>query len=69
MNVTITNINNDTLAAIETLLKPFIKKNKMQIIKDDNEVEKAIKEYESEKKLKQTKTYNTFADFKKAMSV
>ncbi len=69
MNVTITNINDDTLTAIETLLKPFIKKNKMKIIKEDSEVEKAIKEYESEKESKQTKTYDTFADFKKAMSV
>ncbi len=46
MTVTITNINDDTLTAIETLLKPFIKKNKMQIIREDSEVEKAIKEYE-----------------------
>ncbi len=68
MNVTITNINHETLHAIEVLLKPLMAKNKMQIIKED-ETEQAIREYEDEKKRGKTKTYNTLDEYKKAMSV
>ncbi|MBS9782493.1 MAG: hypothetical protein KGV43_01665 [Arcobacter sp.] len=70
MNVTITNINQDTLNAIEVLLKPFIKKNNMQIIKEKpNSLENIIEEFEKEQKEGKTKIYDSFDDFKKAMSV
>ncbi len=70
MNVTITNINQDTLSAIEVLLKPFIKKNNMQIIKENpNSLENIIEEFEKEQKEGKTKIYDSFDDFKKAMSV
>lgn len=49
MNVTITNINQETLKAIEILPKSFILKDKLQIIKEDDEVANAIKEFEHEK--------------------
>ncbi|PID47165.1 MAG: hypothetical protein CR967_05250 [Proteobacteria bacterium] len=68
MNVTITNINHETLNALEILLKPFILKDKMQIIKED-EATQAIKEYEDEKAKGLTKTYNNLDEYKKAMGV
>lgn len=69
MNVTITNINHETLNAIEVLLKPFMLKDKLKIIKEDDLTIKAIKEFESEKKLGKTKIYNSLDEYKKAMSV
>ncbi len=67
MNVTITNINNDTLTAIETLLKPFIKKNKMQIIRDDKQ--EAIEEAEEMLKSGNYPIYKSLEDYKKAIGV
>ncbi len=67
MDVTIRNINNDTLTAIETLLKPFIKKNKMQIIRDDKK--EAIAEAEEMLKSGNYPVYKSLEDYKKAMGV
>ncbi len=67
MNVTITNINNETLTAIETLLKPFIKKDKMRIIKDDKK--EAIEEAERMLKSGNYTVYKSLEDYKKAVSV
>ncbi len=67
MNVTITNINNDTLAAIETLLKPFIEKNKMQIIRDDKQ--ESITEAEEMLKSGNYPVYKSLEEYKKAMGV
>ncbi len=68
MTVTITNLNNELLSALEVLLKPFIKKGGVKIIKEmDEETAKLIKEYEDEKKQGKTKIYNTLEDYKRAM--
>lgn len=69
MNVTITNINQDTLKAIETLLKPFIKSNNMQIIKSDNSINEAIKEAEDMLQSGDFKVYTGLEEYKRALGV
>ncbi len=70
MNVTIKNINHETLKALEVLLNPFVLKDNMQILKQEDDFSlQAISEYEEEKKQGKTVIYDSLEEYKKAMGV
>ncbi len=69
LNITITNVNQDIVRAIEVLLRPFVKKHNVQIIKEDDKVIKAIEKFEKELQQEDGKVYKSLAEYKKAMNV